>query len=89
VDVVAQFSESIDLLYLDADGSGTQGKGIYLDILERAYARIPDGGIVIAHNSINCAGQLAAYLEYVRDPANLSASMNMFIDGEGVEVTRK
>ncbi|MBI3948324.1 MAG: hypothetical protein HY321_20580 [Armatimonadetes bacterium] len=34
VDVVARFREPIHALYLDADGAGGRGKGIYLDILQ-------------------------------------------------------
>lgn len=89
VDVVAKFPEQIDLLYLDADGDEVSGKGIYLNILEAAYDKMPEWSIVLAHNSVNCANRLAGYLAYVRDPANFRASVNVIFDVEGLEVTVK
>ncbi|NLG48838.1 MAG: class I SAM-dependent methyltransferase [Chloroflexi bacterium] len=89
VDVAAEFTEPIHLLYLDADGDAKQGKGVYLDILEACYERIPKGGVVLAHNSVNCADRLKYYLEYVRDEANMMASVNMIFDVEGLEVSVK
>jgi predicted O-methyltransferase YrrM len=77
------------LLYLDADGAGGRGKGIYLDILEACYDKIPPGGLVLAHNSVNSAEKLRAFLDQVRDPAYFHASANMIVDGEGLEVTAK
>ena len=84
---VRAFSEPIHLLYLDADGTDGRGKGIYLDILEAGLDRIPAGGIVLAHNSVNCAEKLSQYLEYVRDSANFRASLNVIFDVEGLEVS--
>lgn len=86
VEVARDYPEPIDLLYLDADG---RGKGVYLDILEAALDRLPAGAIVLAHNSVNCAERLADYLAWVRDEANLAASVNVVIDGEGLEVSRR
>ncbi len=43
VDVAAGFGEPLQLLYLDADGTDERGKGIYLDILEACYDRMPPG----------------------------------------------
>ena len=79
----------IDLLYLDADGSPEQGKGVYLDILQAAYDRIPPGGIVVAHNSVNAADRLKHYLAFVRDSANMRASVTVVLDPEGLEVSVK
>lgn len=87
VDVVAELREPIDLLYLDADGAGGRGKGVYLDILEAGYDRMPEGGIVLAHNSVNSAEPLRFYLEFVRDPARFRASVNVILDPEGLEVS--
>ncbi|MHB0937338.1 MAG: class I SAM-dependent methyltransferase [Armatimonadota bacterium] len=87
VDVVAAFPEPIDLLYLDADGDRGRGKGIYLEILEAGLDRLHPGSVVLAHNSVNCAAALADYLQYVRDSAHLRASVNVIIDGEGLEVS--
>jgi len=79
--------EPIDLVYLDADGAGGRGKGIYLDILLAGYAKIPPGGVVIAHNSVNSAGALVNYFDFVRNHANFRASVNVIIDPEGIEVS--
>ena len=87
LNVVAEFDKQIDLLYLDADGTPEQGKGVYLDILEASLDRIPPGGIVLAHNSFNCAERLTHYLAFVRDPANCTASVNVVLDPEGLEVS--
>ena len=89
IDVVRDFEEQIDLLYLDADGDRGRGKGIYLEILEAAYDRLPQGALVLAHNSVNSADKLGPYLEYVRDAANMAASVNIILDGEGLEVSAR
>ncbi len=87
VAVAAKFEGTVDLLYLDADGTPERGKGIYLDILEAALDRIPAGGVVLAHNSFNCADRLKHYLGFVRDPANFAASINVVLDPEGLEIS--
>jgi len=87
VDTAARFDGPIQVLYLDADGPPEKGKGIYLDILLAAWDRLPAGGVVLAHNSVNCASRLADYLHYVRDEANMSASVNVIFDCEGLEVS--
>lgn len=89
VDYVQKFDGQIDLLYLDADGAGGRGKGVYLDILEAAFDKMPKGAIALAHNSVNCAERLKYYLEYVRDAAHMSASVHVILDGEGLEVSAK
>ena len=89
VDVVRQFEAPIHLLYLDADGDAERGKGIYLDILEAGYERMPKGSVVLAHNSVNCAGRLKHYLAFVRDKDNFKASVNVVFDIEGLEVSVK
>lgn len=86
---VDDYHQPIDLLYLDADGTDHRGKGIYLDILKAALDKMPAGARVLAHNSVNCAEQLSEYLDYVRDPANMRASVNVIVDGEGLEVSMK
>jgi predicted O-methyltransferase YrrM len=90
LDVVAAWQGApIDLLYLDADGAGGRGKGIYLDILETAWPHLAPDALILAHNSINCATRLADYLRFVRDPAHLRASVNVYMDCEGLEVSRR
>jgi len=89
VEVVSRFEEPIDLLYLDANGGGAQGKGIYLDILQAAWDRMRPGGLVLAHNSVNGGPQVEPYLEFVRDPAHCRASVNVVFDPEGLEVSAR
>lgn len=48
---------------------------------------MPPGSIVLAHNSVNAGERLAAYLEFVRDPAYFQASVNVIFDVEGLEVS--
>ena len=83
---VRDYDAPIDLLYLDAAGPET-GKGIYLEILEAAYDRLPEGALVLAHNSVNSAERLSGYLAFVRDPAQMAASVNVILDNQGLEVS--
>lgn len=87
VETVRGFPDPLDLLYLDADGAPPLGKGIYLEILQAGGDRIRPGCVVLAHNSYNCADDLEQYLTFVRDPANMSASVNVLLDNEGLEVS--
>ncbi|MBI2193622.1 MAG: class I SAM-dependent methyltransferase [Planctomycetes bacterium] len=89
VEVVKAWTRPIDLLYLDVDGFGGKGKALYLDILEAGYGRIPPGALVLAHNSVNAAEKLKSYLEFVRDPAHFRTSVNVVLDGEGLEVSQR
>lgn len=88
-DVVRDFPEPIHLLYLDADGSGSQGKGVYLEILEAAYDKLPSGAVVLAHNSVNGGKPVQPYLEFVRNPDHMRASVNVVFDKEGLEVSMR
>ena len=89
VEFVAEHDGPIDLLYLDADGDKRRGKGIYFDILQAAWDKLPEGALVLAHNSVNAAERLEHYLSFVRDAANCRASVNCIVDGEGLEVSVK
>ncbi len=89
VDLVREFAGPIDLLYLDADGAGGRGKGVYLDILEAGLDRLSEGALVLAHNSVNSAERLEHYLAFVRDASNFRASVNVIFDREGLEVSAK
>jgi len=86
-DVVRDHPGPIDVLYLDADGTDERGKGVYLDILEAAEDKLSEGALVLAHNSVNAAEKLRHYLAHVRDAANMRASVNIIVDGEGLEVS--
>jgi predicted O-methyltransferase YrrM len=79
--------DRLDLLYLDADGPGDSGKSIYLDLIEAAERALAPGSLVLAHNSVNAAEQMADYLAYVRSPAHFRESVNMVIDDQGLEVS--
>lgn len=87
VEVVRDFPEPINLLYLDADGAGGRGKGVYLDITEACLDRLPKGTVVLAHNSVNCAERLKYYLDFVRNGSDFRSSVNVIFDGEGLEVS--
>jgi len=85
----AAYPHAIELLYLDADGVNGRGKGVYLDILQACLDRLPPRALVLAHNSVNCAEKLSEYLGFVRNPVNLRASVNVILDGEGLEVSAR
>jgi predicted O-methyltransferase YrrM len=87
VEWVRGLEGAIDLLYLDADGAGGRGKAIYLDIIEAARHAFRPGTLVLAHNSVNSAARLAAYLDHVRDAANFRESVNAIVDDQGLEVS--
>jgi predicted O-methyltransferase YrrM len=89
VQYAADFDGSIDLLYLDANGAGGRGKRIYLDILQAGYDRLSPGGLVLAHNSFNSAEQLQEYSRFVRDDSRMAGSVNVILDGEGLEVSMR
>ncbi len=89
VDIVRDYPDAIEVLYLDADGDAARGKGIYLDILRTAWDKLLADSLILAHNSVNCAERLRHYLAWVRDDANCRASVNVAIDGEGLEVSVK
>lgn len=79
--------DRIDLLYLDADGDAGRGKAIYREILDAAWDKLAPGGLLMAHNSVNASRQMRSYLEFVRDPKNCRASLNIAFDPEGLEVS--
>jgi predicted O-methyltransferase YrrM len=81
------FDGTIDLLYVDADGRGGKGKSIYLDMVEAALPSMRPGTLVIAHNSVNSASQLADYFAFVRDTENFRESANLIVDDQGIEVS--
>lgn len=89
VEVVREFPGPINLLYLDPDGYSRSGKGLYLDVLEAAYMRMPTGSLALAHNSMNGGTPVEAYLEFVRDEGHFPVSVNVILDIEGLEVSLK
>lgn len=89
VDIARDYPGAIHLLYLDADGDARRGKGIYLDIVEAAYDKMPPGAVALAHNSVNGGERLRPYLEHVRGGDAFRASVNVVFDPEGLEVSAK
>ena len=81
------FEGTVDLFYLDADGPKGKGKSIYLDLAEAAERVLKPGSLVLAHNSVNAAKQLADYLAHMRDSSNFKVSANMVVDNQGLEVS--
>lgn len=82
-----EFTPTIDLLYLDADGRGGRGKAIYLDLLLASKKNLREGSLILAHNSVNSEKDLEEYLTYVRNPDNCRESVNMIPDDQGLEVS--
>jgi predicted O-methyltransferase YrrM len=83
------YTQTIDLLYLDADGPRGVWKSIYLTLLQAAEHVLRPGSLVLAHNSVNDARGLADYLAYVRDPTRFCQSINMVVDDQGLEVSMR
>ncbi len=83
------FQGEIDLLYLDANGKGAKGKSIYLDILQSSLNSLKEGGLVLAHNSVNSSEALSEYLAFVRSPRNFQNSLNAVIDDQGLEISKR
>ena len=87
---LGEFDGTIDLLYLDADGGKThKGKSIYLDLVRAAEHALRPGSLVLAHNSVNSARDLADYLEHVRDGSHFRESVNVIVDNQGLEVSAR
>ena len=85
---VADYDHPIDLLYLDASAPDA-GKSIYLDITRAALDKLPVGGLVLAHNSVNGGKAVEPFLDFVRDSGNFRNSVNVVLDPEGLEVSVK
>jgi len=83
----ANWRDAVDLLYLDADGDKGREKGIYLEIAQAAWSRMAKGTLLLAHNSVNAAESMKHFLTFVRDENNCRASVNIYLDGEGLEVS--
>lgn len=92
-DIIDRINYPIDLLYLDATGKapGPRGKKIYYTLLQKAYDRIPKGGLVIGHDTIPewFINQAGDYLNFVRDKTHFQDSVSMEPDKEGIELSVK
>lgn len=71
--------QSIELLYLDG------AKTLYRDVLALCEPRLAAGSLVIADN-IDMAALVAAYTDYVRNPAHGYLSSRIVL-GDGLEVS--
>lgn len=88
IEIVRDFPEQIDLLYLDPDG-GDEQHSVYLEVLKAGYDKLSSHALVLAHNSLNGGPQMIPYLEFVRDPAHFRESVNVILDIEGLEVSAR
>ena len=90
LEAVQRLDGPFDMVFLDVD-SRELGKGIYLDLLQGLYEKIPEGGWVLAHDTQvpPFAKQLEGYLSFVRDEANFSESIAFDIDPFGLELSIK
>ncbi len=83
----------IDLLYLDATGKppGPSGKKIYFTLLQRAYDKISEGGLVIGHGTLpeRFIRQAGDYLNFVRDKTHFRDSVSLEPDSAGIELSVK
>ena len=79
-----------DYVFLDVE-SRELGKGLYLELLERLYDKIDDGGWVLAHDTVvpPFGDQLAGYLAYVRDGDRFQESVSFDVDAFGLELSIK
>ncbi|MEW6357064.1 MAG: class I SAM-dependent methyltransferase [Planctomycetota bacterium] len=85
-EILRQIDYPIHLLYLDCDCP-------YKPMLDAAYDKVPQGGLVIAHNTLH-KGWLKEktsheYLAHVRDPAVFRESVSVEPDDLGIEVSMK
>lgn len=79
-----------DYVYLDVE-SKDAGKGVYLALLKRLYGKVEQGGWVLAHDTTvpPFAGQLEAYLAFVRNGENFCESISFDVDPFGLELSIK
>jgi len=87
---VERLEGPFDYVYLDAEGEEL-GKRIYWELLQRLYAKIAEGGWVLAHDTTvpPFASHLEGYLAFVRDSANFRDSFSFDIDPFGLELSIK
>jgi len=90
LNAVDRLEGPFDYVYLDIE-SKELGKGLYLELLKRLYPKIPQGGWILAHDTVAppFADQLEGYLAYVRDAQTFSESISFDVDPFGLELTIK
>ncbi|MFC2031417.1 O-methyltransferase [Chloroflexota bacterium] len=87
---VERLQGPFDSVLIDVD-SKELGKGLYLELLKQLYGKIETGGWVLAHDTVAppFAGQLEAYLAYVRGGEKFSGSISFDVDAYGLELSVK
>jgi predicted O-methyltransferase YrrM len=87
-DLLADYSGTIDLLYIDVD-SERNGKSAYSVLLEKAFPRLRSGSLVLAHDVTHpfYREDAAPYLAMVRDKRRFRKTATLEIDPCGLEVT--
>ena len=89
IEWLEKFDDTVDLLYVDADGRGGKGKSIYYEVVEAAMHALKPGSLVVTHNSVNSGSELTDFFSVVRDESKFRQSVNVFIDDQGIEVSVK
>ena len=56
-------------------------------MVQAALHALRPGSLVLAHNSVNSARDLADYLAYMRDSGPFRESVNLVVDDQGLEVS--
>jgi predicted O-methyltransferase YrrM len=87
---VERLEGPFDYVCLDAE-SKELGKGMYLELPERLYGKVEEGGWVLAHDTPTplFAGQLEEYLAYVRNGENFRENISFDVDPFGLELSVK
>jgi predicted O-methyltransferase YrrM len=90
LEAVDRLKGPFDYVFLDVE-SKELGKGLYLELLKKLYEKVEEGGWVLAHDTVvpPFAGQLEAYLAYVRDRENFKESISFDVDAYGLELSVK
>ena len=90
LEAVEKLEGPFDYVYLDVD-SKEVGKGLYLKLLQRLYAKIAPAGWVLAHDTVvpPFAKQLKPYLAFVRDNQYFAESISFHVDAFGLELSIK
>jgi predicted O-methyltransferase YrrM len=90
LDAAVRLEGPFDYVFLDVE-SQEMGKGLYLELLKKLEGKIEAGGWVLAHDTVvpPFAGQLAGYLDYVRDKERFRESVSFDVDAYGLELSIK
>jgi len=90
--VLADLPGPFDFVYIEAKSDYVnKAQGLYLELLKQVYDRLPAGGWVIAHDSLDWtfAREMAEYLPYVRESGRFTESVAFEVDDCGLELSVK